>query len=555
MRRGLRARWSMTRAMAARCPRRNSSGSLTFEVTADAGPVAAGAIVETLTEGAVAAGDAGQAIGGYSARGGSVRGSIEPLVEACGAWPQLTDGGMVLTAGTGEAIVLPDPGGAGASRAISAIETVPRHIALRHYDPARDYQTGMQQAVRPGAGHRETVIELPAAIDAATAKGLAQAALARGEAAREGRTIRPGWRGMAVPPGARVRIADEPGDWRVVRANVEWSDVMLELERIAPAALPVSASGGRVLGAPDAVAGATILHMFEIPHVGDGVLTTPRVLIAANGDAPGWRKAALALSIDGGGNWEAAGLTALPAVVGEVVTPALAASAMIEDRRSALIVDLARADLTLHDASDLALDAGANLALVGDELIQFARAEPLDGRRWRLTGLWRGRWGTEDAIGAGHAGDRFVLIEAAAMRVCDGAANVGATLDVLGVGSGEPGEARADALVTGVSITPPSPVDLRAEPMGDGGMRLRWTRRSRAGWLWRDGSDAPLGEEAERYALRIEWATGEVRLESAATPEWLFSATDLSIGPMAVEVRQAGDHGLSPPARITFPVE
>ncbi|PKP94253.1 MAG: hypothetical protein CVT77_03260, partial [Alphaproteobacteria bacterium HGW-Alphaproteobacteria-16] len=309
------------------------------------------------------------------------------------------------------------------------------------------------------------------------------------------------------------------------------------------------------LGAPDAVAGATILHAFEIPHVGDGVLNSPRVLIAANGDAPGWRKAALALSIDGGGNWEAAGLTALPAVIGEVVTPALAALAMIEDRRSALIVDLARSDMTLHDASDLARDSGANLALVGNELIQFARAEPLGGRRWRLSGLWRGRRGTEDAIGTGQTGDRFVLIEAAAMRVCDGVAHVGATLDVLAVGSGEPGEARTGASVTGVSITPPSPVELRAEPSGDGGMRLRWTRRSRTGWFWRDGSDAPLGEEAERYAVRMELAGGEVRLESATAPEWRVSPADLSMGLIAVEVRQAGDHGLSPPARITIAAE
>ncbi|WP_218250557.1 phage tail protein, partial [Pseudomonas sp. FW305-3-2-15-C-LB3] len=40
-------------------------------------------------------------------------------------------------------------------RAMAALETVPRHVKLAHYDPARDYQTGVQQARRPGAGVRE----------------------------------------------------------------------------------------------------------------------------------------------------------------------------------------------------------------------------------------------------------------------------------------------------------------------------------------------------------------------------------------------------------------
>src|SRR3546814_11488239 len=60
---------------------------------------------------------------------------------------------------------------------------------------------------------------------------------------------------------------------------------------------------------------------------------------------------------------------------------------------------LAGAEVTLSNAGDALLDGGANLALVGDELLQFGRAEQIDATRWRLSRLWRGRRGTEAAIG------------------------------------------------------------------------------------------------------------------------------------------------------------
>ena len=65
---------------------------------------------------------------------------------------------------------------------------------------------------------------------------------------------------------------------------------------------------------------------------------------------------------------------------------------------------------------ELMLNA-ANLALVGDELIQFARAAPLGGGRWALSELWRGHRGTRAA--AGTVGDRFALLTADSVRTID----------------------------------------------------------------------------------------------------------------------------------------
>lgn len=529
----------------------NRIPSLTFEVTADVGAVDAGAIVEQLTGGQIARGEAGTPIGGYSAYGESQRAAIEPLVEAAGAWPAANET-LTLLSGTGAVVEVEveDAGNLARERSVAAVDRAPRRVMLSHYDPARDYQAGVQAASRPGAGTRERSIELPAALDAAAARQMAAAMLARAELERERRTIRMDWRGLAVAAGSRVRITGEAGEWRVAEWTFEAGGVSIDLIPVASA--PVTGGGvpGRVLGATDEIAGATILHAFELPHLGEGLLSSPRLSIAACGERSGWRRAVLAASIDGGLRWEAIGVTAAPAVIGAVEIPAGIASAGIEDRRNTLVVELPHDAIGLASADEVALDAGANLALVGEELLQFGEAQPLGGNRWRLSRLWRGRRGTENHVGSGLPGDRFVLIDAATIASRDAIAGVGTVVTVTATGVGAD-TANGSATLTGRSVVPPAPVELKAEMLTDGSVMLRWTRRSRTGWRWVDGVDAPMGEERERYQVRIIAAAGE-SIEMADAPMMAIPAHVVAGSPVTVEVRQAGDHGLSPAATLIF---
>jgi hypothetical protein len=65
---------------------------------------------------------------------------------------------------------------------------------------------------------------------------------------------------------------------------------------------------------------------------------------------------------------------------------------------------------------------GANLAVLGSEVIQFKSATLVATNTYALTGLLRGRRGTEWAIGTHAAGDRFVLASTATWRRADSAA-------------------------------------------------------------------------------------------------------------------------------------
>jgi len=147
------------------------------------------------------------------------------------------------------------------------------------------------------------------------------------------------------------------------------------------------------------------------------------------------------------------------------------------------------------------------------------------------------------------AGDRFVLLEPEALATLDLPMQVvGTSARVLAQGVGDEDAAEAAAAMTGVSIVPPAPVHLRIDDLPDGSAEVRWMRRSRLGWDWIDGVDAPLGEESERYQVTILRAEGPQVVEMLE-PRIALSAGE-RVAATGIVVRQIGAHGLSRPAML-----
>ena len=149
------------------------------------------------------------------------------------------------------------------------IERAPKVLSLAHYDAARDYQTSVQRARRTGAGSRDERIDMPAVLNAGTAKALAEALLRRAETEREQRIVALPADMAGIAPGTLVSIDGEAGRWRVTEAALEAMVTTLTCVRVAPPGPVTSATPGRALPAPDLVAGTTILHVAELPALGD----------------------------------------------------------------------------------------------------------------------------------------------------------------------------------------------------------------------------------------------------------------------------------------------
>lgn len=235
--------------------------------------------------------------------------------------------------------------------------------------------------------------------------------------------------------------------------------------------------------------------------------------------------------------------TAPAAVIGALASPLAHAPGTLVDRANTIELLLAHDDMVLESCGPRALDRGANLALVGDELVQFADARQLAPRRWRLATLLRARRGT--AAAAWPAGARFVLVErASSVVVAPPGARAGDTLRLLAAGAGDAAPVGAERVLDGSALAPPAPVHLRARATADGATLLRWVRRSRYGWRW-DEAPVPLGEERELYVVTLD----DVRRVTVAAPALLLPAGH---GVRRVAVRQQGTLALSRAAELVL---
>jgi hypothetical protein len=536
----------------------NRIPSLSFEVEADAGEVPIGRIAEELSDGDIEAG-ATPSVLGYAATGDSVRSAVEALADIVPLTLASDGRGPVLRVPGGAATLAPRSAyGSTLETCRRAAGTVAGEVALSYYDPLRDHQAGLQRARGTGPAARSDRRELPAALAPEQAKRFAEDRLATLWAARSSAKMQLGWRYVAIRPGSAVVIEKEAGLWIVERWLLGQMTLDLELRRLPPAeAAPSPASAGRAVTERDLVHGPTVLRLLDLPlpmERGEGAW----IAALAAGASPGWRRALLTASFDNGDSWDDVGPTAEPAIIGTVHEALAPSTAALIDDVNSFDLELLHSGMWIEARTDAALSAGANLALLGSELLQFGRVEQLSDRRYRISRLLRGRRGTEYAA-SGHGPDEpFTLLTTATvlpLAVPEGAIGTTAILAAVGVGDAAEG-ATASCLVTGEALRPPAPVHLQAATDASGELAVRWTRRSRRGWTWQDEGETPLGEEAEAYRVTIASA-GATRAFDLDRPFFSYSAAQRTAdgmnGPLAIKVVQLGTHGASRAAEIIFP--
>lgn len=535
----------------------NRIPSLTFEIEADDGPVAIGTIAQILSNGAIEPSET-PLLGGYAASGDSVRSAVEGLADALPLslfeqngvlrFGELASGSLAIE--MDEAIEHPE-----ITR--RALATLPGEVSFSYYDIARDYQTGLQRVSLHGAPvQRVDRRSLAAAMDAGAAKAFAERRMQSLLAARTNAKLTLGWPRIDLRPADRIMLAGEPGSWRIRRWTLGRASLTLDLVRAGAGPVDsVEASPGAAVGQSDLRHGPTTLRLLDLP-LGEPMGSRPLLSVAAAGIEPGWRRAALIASFDSGANWSDAGSTAPAAVMGNALTAMGTGQSALLDLVSTVEIELINDAMWLEDADEEMLAAGANLAAIGNELVQFGRAEWLGDRQFRLGRLLRGRRGTEWAATGHEAGEAFTLVEPESLVVIEAPAGmIGGTADLMASGIGDAEPVAVSTALTGESLRPPSPVHLSIEEAAGGDILIRWVRRSRLGWSWPSGIDTPLGEESEAYRLVLA-GIGFERSVIVNTPSYIYDAAqqaaDGYAGALHILVSQLGTHAVSHAAMMTF---
>ena len=155
-------------------------------------------------------------------------------------------------------------------------------------------------------------------------------------------------------------------------------------------------------------------------------------------------------------------------------------------------------------------------------------------------------------MGSHAIGETFAMISPGALQeIVLPPLALGTTVSVKARGLADDQAIAIERTVSGEAMKPPSPIDLRAEKLPDGGLSLSWTRRSRSGWMWPAGTEVPLGESVEKYRVSVGSLTSETSEPRITIPA---EALDDMAGEVTISVVQIGDYAASRPARISVTI-
>ena len=251
-------------------------------------------------------------------------------------------------------------------------------------------------------------------------------------------------------------------------------------------------------------------------------------------------------------------------VIGVTQTPLSAAPSGRIDEGAPVRVKLTNG--ALSSVEDQALLSGANLAAIGDgtpgnwELFQFANAELADVDTYLLSRRLRGQLGSDGVMpDAWPAGSWFVLMNGAPEQI-DLARNLRRVSQSYRIGPGrrpvsDPSYLEMTAAFDGNGLRPYRPVHLAARTNEQGAIELSWVRRTRVdGDAW-DAPDVPLGEETERYLIRVIKDEASLREETVDAPNWIYplseQLSDGLNGDFSFEIAQiSATYGPGPSARL-----
>jgi hypothetical protein len=406
---------------------------------------------------------------------------------------------------------------------------LPAELVLRFIDLGKDYRTSAASSRRiAGESRRSTTVDLSAVIEFSQAEQLTDAAL---------RDI---WTGreridLELPPSASDI---EAGDILVLPNGAQGERLLAErIEDGASRLVSLRRVDGRGPAArpplrepPEPVVpfGTAAVRIVDIASP-DGVdMHAPRLAVFANP----WPGTLAIYSATEGGGFRLAGTLTARATIGKLLAPLAAGPHGLFDRANQIEVELFGG--ALASLPDIDVFGGGNAAAVKTiggawEVLQFANAELIGARRYRLTRLLRGQCGSELAMAAGAAsGADFVLLDRAVARLPVSADKLGLPL------RHRFGPARDDhaaptfvelaITAEGRGLLPFAPAHLTADRSSAGHLTFSWIRRTRFGGTGWEIAEVPLNEGAEAYRLKILDGVDVVRSVDLASPSYFYTA-------------------------------
>ena len=352
-------------------------------------------------------------------------------------------------------------------------------------------------------------------------------------------------------PGRCVLREGDQRIWRVLSCESHADGVDLRMARVVRATPGTAlADPGNALIPPDDLPGDLRLRYLELPWDGTGANNVPMRYAAIS--MSGTRGSVALFGMEGESLVPLGLSTTESAVQGHSLSALGVSPALLIEPGATLDLALWPPDAQLQSVDERTLLNGANRLLLGEEILQFRQAEPTGNGHWRLTGLLRGRGGTEHLARLGHGeGTPAVLLDERLLPL--GEQTFLELAAQSSVGAAEP--SYAELVSPGTTLRPLAPVHPCFGQGASGDPEWHWIRRARGAWRWLDGVETPLVEEREAYRVGFGPVAAPVSLWDTPEPhfslplaEWAALCAAFPTEPLWV--RQIGSHAVSLPTLL-----
>lgn len=409
---------------------------------------------------------------------------------------------------------------------------LPLRIDLTHYDPERDYQTNTQHAARSSNAvttRDKESIELTIVLDADEAAQVAEKTLTY---AWIGRTtasfdLPPKWLRLNPTDVITLKLKDVKLKLRLTQVDFGANNIVSCQAAFEDAIAYSSNKTGAAANLPAApIVLATPISAFimDLPMLRDaddgmglyyafGIKNTGSASLYRSSDAVTWDV------VGTGSEFPAYGWASNE--LGEPLSP------WSWDEDNILQVVLANGELDSKTALEVL--NWANTALLGDEIIQWKNATLVAENTYELSGLLRGRRGTEWAVGEHSVGERFVVLEKGAlyrMPMGQSQLNQTAYYKALPLGGDWDDARQLSQNYKAASLRCFAPVQIKGARDESDNLSLLWIRRPRWNGEWMDEIDVPLFEAQELYQIDILNGDEVVRTLESNAPNISYSAED-----------------------------
>lgn len=269
------------------------------------------------------------------------------------------------------------------------------------------------------------------------------------------------------------------------------------------------------------------VEFLDIPRLPNDTRADPVLYLAATGNP--YYGANVFETKDGGASWLLKAQITNQSTMGIVTTKLAPGPTEVWDEGNSLTVVLTSG--TLESRPELDVLNGFNAAVIGQEIIQFRIATLVDKNTYVLSGLLRGRLGTEDQVSSHNVGERFVLLEAGGFEAM--AAPVSDWYSPRSYRVGPANKPVTDAIYiegnftnTGRMFQPWSVCHVSGKRDASNNLIISWTRRDRSGGAWLDNADIPMSETSEMYEVDIMSRATVKKTLKASAPTVTYTAAD-----------------------------